>query len=96
MVKTIHGVQYNTDCATLVGFYDNFGEGAISYKDMAYWGAGLYITPLSKRFFLAGNGGKLTRFALKGEGVIPLTRAEAYDFTKRFLGDDAIRAYFTE
>jgi hypothetical protein len=83
MQTTIRGIRYNTEKALLIGEADNIGAGADSTSDYAYWGAGLYQTPRSKRYFLAGEGGPLSR--LHGGRILPITKGEALAFAKRFL-----------
>ena len=55
MKAIIHGLQYDTDKATLIG-EANSGP---SESDLYLWSAGLYRTPCAGRYFLAGYGGTL-------------------------------------
>ena len=89
MRRTIHGRRFDTDTATLIG----------SYKTKAsphgWWEAGLYITPQSRRFFLAGEGGIMSRWRGK-EGIFELTREEACAWIEEHLGSKAARRYIEE
>ena len=58
MKAIINGLRYDTDKATLIG------EASHGYaSDFQHWEAGLYKTPRSGRFFLAGSGGPMTRWS---------------------------------
>lgn len=77
MKKTINGAAFNTEKAILIGTAGGGFPG-----DFKHWEAGLYKTPRSGRYFLAGSGGPMTRFAQSagqnswtgGEDLIPMTR----------------------
>ena len=79
MKAIIQGTRYDTEKAVLIAETDNLGDGAESVTDFAYWQAGLYKTPRSGRYFLAGRGGPMSTFAKSvgrsgwsgGEGIIP-------------------------
>jgi len=55
----INGLRYDTQKATLLGE----GSAGGSHSDFRHWSAGLYKTPRSGKFFLAGDGGPMTRWA---------------------------------
>jgi hypothetical protein len=96
MKAIINGLRYDTDKAVCVGEAD-FGG---SVTDFQYWEAGLYRTPRAGRFFLAGSGGPMTRWARRvdnssytgGSGIIPLTKDEALEWAKQYLTTAEIEA----
>ena len=59
MKAIIEGKRYDTDKAVLVG--EASSDFSRSY--FGWWEAGLYKTPRSGAFFLAGAGGAMTRWA---------------------------------
>lgn len=97
MQAIINGIRYNTESATLIGeaTYGNRG-------DFARWQAGLYVSPRSKRYFLAGEGGPMTQFAYHhpdrsrsgGDRIIPMDRAEAFEWAQHHLTVEAVEAAF--
>lgn len=100
MKAIINGRRYDTDKAILVGTAGS--DGNISVNDFSYWEAGLYKTPRSGVFFLAGEGGAMTRWATPignngrsgGSGIIPLDRDEALEWAERYLPSDVIEQHF--
>lgn len=104
MKKTINGKRFDTETATLIGFVNNLvGTFPAESKDgPTYWEAGLYVTPRSKEYFLAGKGGPMTRFAQHkdgsryrgGAGVVPMTDKDAADFAKWYLNPSVVEQYF--
>ncbi len=99
MKKTIQGIRYDTEKATLIGQ----GLGPAEFRsDFSWWEAGLYVTPISGRYFLAGEGGPMTTFGRTmedgargwGEKIIPIDRAEALKWGERFLSEDEIKKGF--
>jgi hypothetical protein len=100
MKAIINGLRYDTDKAELIGEAGNYvGKG-----DFTYWSAELYRTPRSKRFFLAGEGGPMTRWVRPGngnmrtggQGIIPLDDEEALEWAERYLTHDEIEKAFAE
>lgn len=98
MKKIIDGFRYDTDKSVLIGEYDTPGIGQ---SDFRYWSAGLYKSPRSGRFFLAGEGHAMTRFASHvggssgwGERLIPLTPEEALEWAEQFLDAEVIENHF--
>jgi|SRR5580700_5512378 hypothetical protein len=95
MKAIINGLRYDTEKAICIGLasrgnYPHCG-------DFSAWSAGLYRTPRSKRFFLAGQGGGMTRFAhhigngrCGGEGIQPMDREEALEWAEQHLSHDDI------
>ena len=98
MRAIINGTRYDTDKAELLG------QGFSSQRrgDFRHWVAGLYRTPRSRAYFLAGEGGPMTRFAgpvgqngwQGGEKIIPLTEAKALEWAQRFMSAEAINIAF--
>lgn len=84
MRRTIHGRRFDTDRATKIGGADvsySKWEGESSSR----WCAGLYVTWRSRRFFLAGAGGFMSRFRGE-EGIVELTKEEAAEWIEEYLG----------
>lgn len=101
MKSIIAGVRYDTDKATLIGETSN--DNAHSVTDFNYWRAGLYKTPRSGRYFLAGEGGARTMFCHQlgqnswsgGEKVIPLeSEAAAFEWAQQELPADVVEQHF--
>lgn len=95
MKKIINGVRFDTEKATLIAETDNLGAGASSVTDFSYWSAGLYKTPRSGRYFLAGEGGARSMFSRSvgqnswsgGEDLIPFEdEAAAFRWAQEELG----------
>jgi hypothetical protein len=87
--KIVRGKRYDTEKSTEIGSAS--GGGAVG--DFSYWEATLYRAPRSGAYFLAGEGGPMTRFAQSigqnqwsgGEDIIPMTRQEAFDWAQEHL-----------
>ena len=98
MKAAIEGFRYDTDRAYLVGEHDAYGGSAQSTEDMHHWRAGLYVTPRARRYFLAGEGGSLTRFCPPGQArgykIIPLTEAQAFEWAQRYLHYKTVAEHF--
>ena len=100
MKKIINGIRYNTESATEIGHYATPGLGG---DDFHYWGASLYKSPRSGRFFLAGEGHAMTRFAstcgnMKGWGarLIPMTEEEALEWAEQYLDPSEFEEHFAD
>jgi len=98
MRAIINGFRYDTDRARLLG---EGGSLAVPYSDFRWWEAGLYVTPRAGRYFLAGEGGPMTRFAQRvgdmrgyGERIIPMTAEEALEWAQRFLTTEEVESAF--
>lgn len=104
MRKIINGVRYDTDSAELIGDADNIGCGATSQNDFSWWEAGLYITPRSGRYFLAGTGGPMSRFGHAidnnstsgGSKLIPMEKSEALEWAEQYLDTETVEEYFAD
>jgi hypothetical protein len=98
MKAIINGLRYDTDKATLIGE----ASSDESRSDFRYWAAGLYVTPRAKRYFLAGEGGAMTRWAQSiglnsrsgGSGIKPLDEADAREWAERYLTVAEVEAAF--
>jgi hypothetical protein len=99
MKAIIYGLRYDTAKAILIGeASSDVGRG-----DFSHWSAGLYKTPRSGRYFLAGEGGPMTRWARSvgnmtggGEGIIALTREDALAWAEQHLTTNEIEAGFDD
>lgn len=98
MRAIVNGLRYDTAKAILIG------ESSHGYQgDFSRWDAGLYRTPRSGRFFLAGSGGLMTRWARSvdsgntrtgGSGIIPMSVDEAREWAERYLTTGQVEAGF--
>jgi hypothetical protein len=99
MKSIINGKRYDTDKATLVG---NDGTHSLGRDDFRYWEAGLYRTPRSGAFFLAGKGHGMTQYGSSGpdgmrgwgQRIIPLDRGEALEWAEEHLSPEVIEQHF--
>lgn len=98
MKAIINGLRYDTTKATLIGE----ASSDEVRSDFRYWSAGLYVTSRSKRYFLAGEGGAMTRWAQSagqnswsgGSGIKPLDEADAREWAERYLTTEEVEAAF--
>lgn len=97
MKKIIDGLRYDSDKAIEVGY------ASYSYPgDFENWEARLYKTPRSGRFFLAGRGGPMSRFAQStgqnewsgGSDLIPMSVDEAREWAEQYLDADVVEMHF--
>jgi hypothetical protein len=104
MIRIIEGKRYNTETATQVGKEaTNIGNGASSCTDLHFWVESLYKTKKGK-YFLAGRGGAFSRWSESagqnswqgGEGIIPLSRNEAYDWAEENLEPEIVISEFSD
>ncbi len=105
MKKIIDGFRYDTEKARLIGRYDNIDRGASSTSDFNYWEAGLYRTLRSGQYFLAGEGGAMSRFSRPTDGrgglsggskIIPLTPEEAFSWAESYLPTEIVEKEFAD
>lgn len=82
MRRTIQGRRFDTTTSTLIGAASSFAPGGNSSWS---WEASLYVTPRSRRFFLAGKGGFMSRFRGE-ETIVELTKEEATAWIEEYLG----------
>jgi len=105
MKAIINGKRYDTEKAILIG--ESGSGGNTSHSDFRWWHAGLYRTPRSGAYFLAGTGGGMTRFSPRhrsagqnawsgGEAIIPITREQALEWAEAELRPEAIDEHFSD
>lgn len=100
MKAIINGLRYDTEKAILIGETDTGG----SVTDFGYWSAGLYRTPRSGRYFLAGEGGPMTGFSrysgpntwTGGSKIIPMTTKGAREWAEQYLTTEEVEAGFAD
>jgi len=98
MKKVVNGFRYDTEKACLIGE----ASATCPTTDLSFWEAGLYVTPRAKRYFLAGEGGPMTSFGHRtgnnswtaGSKIIPLSEAEAFEWTQQFLDGNEVEKHF--
>jgi hypothetical protein len=98
MKAIINGFRFNTNKAIEIGSY----QSCDNYSDFSFWSASLYRTPRANRYFLAGHGGPMTRWAKSagqnswtdGSGIIPLDADEALEWAERYLTTEEIETHF--
>jgi hypothetical protein len=98
MKAIINGKRYDTETATCVAG-DSGGQGK---RDFRWYDEDLYLTKKGN-WFLAGEGGPMSRWAepgagqnevTSGEGIVPLTKQEAREWLERAEKWDCIEKYF--
>ena len=100
MKAIINGRRYDTDKADDLG--GNSSDCGVS--DFSYFSERLYRTPRSGRYFLAGEGGPMSRYArsLGGGGwsgsekITPLTDEEAFGWAQDSLDADEVERLFAD
>ena len=100
MKAIIGGFRYDTDKSKMIG---RASAPGLSTTDFSHWEAELYKTPRSGRFFLAGSGGPMTRWARGNDnstwgssGIIPLDVLEAYEWAERYLDTETVEEFFPD
>jgi hypothetical protein len=104
MKAIINGKRYDTAKAILIGKANNIGTQVSSKSDFGYWEAGLYKTPRSGVFFLAGEGGAMSMFSSScgggmrgyGSGIIPMSNADALEWAAKHLDMDDVEEHFAD
>lgn len=94
MKAIINGIRYDTENAVEVG-----SASFSNPCDFQYWEATLYKTPRSGKFFLAGSGGPMSRYAKSygrlvlrgGSKIDPLSHQGALEWAKRYLDEAKIK-----
>ena len=97
MKKVINGKMYNTDTAREVASCSHGGGP----RDFRSYEETLYCKRTGE-YFLAGNGGPMTKYAKPyegggrtgGEGIIPLTYDQATDWAEHEMDADDYEAEF--
>ena len=100
MKSIINGTRFDTEKSTEIGHSSYNG----SRTDFQWWSASLYKTPRSGRFFLAGQGGPMSRFAHSvdgggwsgGDGILPLTSEDALAWAEKELGTETVEEHFAD
>lgn len=91
MKAIIGGLRYDTEKAVLVGEADAGGR----HGDFSFWEVGLYRTPRSRRWFLAGSGGPAGQAARTGGSkIIPLDKDGAREWAEANLTAEEIETAF--
>jgi len=99
MKKIIAGFRYDTDKAIAIGSHSHGNR-----RDFSSWEATLYKTKRSGKFFLAGEGGPMSRYARSlgnnetsgGEQIDPMTKDEALAWAEQYLDADVIEKHFPD
>lgn len=98
MKAIIDGLRYNTETAEHLGH----ASECLGSRDFRNWEGTLYRTK-SGRYFLAGSGGPMTRWAESNgnttsgsEGIIPLSKSEALAWAERNLSAETVESAFNE
>jgi len=99
MRKVIQGKIYDTEKSHLIGEAD----ANCSPTDFSYWEAGLYRTPRSGRYFLAGHGGPMTSWGQPvqggmggGSGIRPLDPEHALEWAEQHLDTEIVEKEFND
>jgi len=99
MKKILDGVRYDTEKAVEIGTASYSNPG-----DFQNWEATLYVTPKSKRFFIAGTGGPMSRFAQSagvnqwtgGSDLIPMSKEDALAWAEANLDPEELEEHFSD
>lgn len=99
MKKIINNKKYDTDTAREIASYSNGG----GWQDFSHYAETLYRKK-SGEFFLHGQGGPMTRYAVScgqnewtgGEKIIPLTYDAAREWAEEHMDADAYEEVFGE
>ena len=99
MIKTINGVRYNTESSTFIAG----ASGGGGRSDFHFWEEELYVTQRSGRYFIAGEGGAMSRWSEScgqnqwcgGSGIKPITKKMALEWCEQNdISEDIIEHYF--
>ena len=101
MKAIIDGLRYNTEAPKTVKVGEE--RASCSVTDFQYWEAALYRTG-GRRYFLAGEGGPMSRFARPVDGnsmtggskIIPMTKEEALEWAERYLDAETVENEFPD
>ncbi len=104
MKKVVEGKRYDTETAVRVGEADNLGHGVDSISDFGFWKATLYKTPKAGAYFLAGQGGPMSRFGRAsgvntwsgGSDILPLSDDDAMAWAEKHLDVGTVEYYFSD
>ena len=100
MREIIDGKRYDTDKADELGAWST----DCGVSDFNHTSEALYRTPRSGRYFLAGEGGPMSRYAVSlgqggwrgGEKITPLTDEEAFAWAQDSLDADEVERLFSD
>jgi hypothetical protein len=99
MKAIINGIRYDTEKAQRLGEWSS----GHPRTDFHRADEALYKTPVSGRYFLAGEGGGLSVYATVsgqgrgwGERIIPLSRREALEWAETHMNPDEVEAEFRD
>jgi len=98
MKRIINGLSYDTTTATFIHNTSAYGP-----SDFRWYDESLYRTR-NGRYFLAGEGGPMTRWAAPaegncrtyGNGIIPLSPAEALAWAEQHIDPDTVIEEFSD
>ena len=103
MKSIINGRRYDTDKAIEIGSSSFSREGIGDFK---WWEATLYKTPRAGRYFLAGKGGPMTRWAKSSAmgtwtnsgymSVVEMAPEDALAWAEQELSPGAIEEHFAD
>lgn len=102
MKAIINGKRYDTETATQVG-HTIGSHGNVPVDDFHYWEEALYRTQKAA-YFTAGRGGARSKYAESagqnawqgGEGITPLTEAEAREWLEESQQVSALEQEFPD
>lgn len=101
MKKAINGVRYDTEKATEIGRFNN----GLDRLDYQFWEARLYVAPRGSYYFLAGEGGPMTRYGATrgnslewngnfGERIDPMSKEKAFEWARIYLSPEEVKKHF--
>ncbi len=103
MKSIINGKRFDTENAIEIGRSSYSRDGIGDFK---WWSATLYKTPRAGRFFLAGEGGPMTRWARSagegswtssaGEGIVEMAPEDALAWAEQQLDPETIEEHFAD
>ena len=99
MKKIIDGIRYDTEKATEIG-----SASYSNRSDFHHWDESLYKAPRSGRFFIAGEGGPLSRWSKAidrnswsgGSGIISVEPEQAREWCEQYLDGDDWSEHFAD
>lgn len=99
MKKIINGKRFDTEKSICIGSYEYANSG-----DFNRVCEGLYITPISKQYFLAGEGGANTKYRTVvsqnswtgGDLIQPMDKEDAFEWAQEYLQPHEVEKHFTD
>jgi len=97
MKKIINGQRFDTEKAKCVGVYEHSRAG-----DFNWIFERLYITPRSRKYFVAGAGGPNTKYRKNagqnnwsgGERIFPMKKEDAFIWAQEYLSAEDVEDHF--